>query len=382
VEKYVHEKWKDLQQVPTLKTGGEARLFPLIRAGDGTKVQLLLAEAQKLSEENKTSDAIQKLDDAIKANPRVAEAYRLRAWERWGLKEYDKALDDLDQALKLEPENAKLIAERGGILLANGDKNEAARQLKRALKMRPSDEYAAQLLGYVFIQQEKFQDAVDLYREVIDTNPGLAWAYYYRATALSKLKKLDDAMKDYDRAVDLDPHSMQYRDEHSDLAAKLGYFQDALNDAKRAEEIEPLVASNSNKGAMIAAQTYISIGDYWMQKGDSQAAQGAYARGWKEMDRVTQGEAQFQKKYENNALFRQNIDRLYSRFDNALDNGNISQANAYANKLIGQLPPSMRADARREWNEMKRDIRKGGNGYSDSNGEFGPPGGGKGKKGK
>lgn len=383
VEKHVREKWKDKQE-PMLKTAGEIGLFALIRPGDSPKYQALLGEAQKLTASGKKADAIAKLTEAIAENPRGAAAYLKRGQLHRDQKMFNEALDDFDQVLTLEPGNAEAIGDRGWTSFAAGDKNEAVRQLKRAIALRPADEDLTRMLGYLYIVQDKFDDAVNVYSRIIDANPGLAQAYHDRATAYFNMKKYEDAMKDYDRAVDLDPHSIRFRDDRSDLAGIMNNFSVAFKDAERAKEVTQFGAPANDVGEQIAVRTHIYEGDYYRGRGEFDKANQSYKAAGTLVERMQGAQVeQFERKLENNPLFRQNMERLYNRFEDAAQRGNIIQANAAFNEMIGKLPPAMKAEARREWQEYQKELRE--EQRQERGGIFGPkpqPGGRPGGKGR
>ena len=364
-----------------LKTAGEVGLFPLIRPGDSPKYQTLLGEAQKLASEGKKAEAVQKLNEAIAENPRGAEAYLRRGRLHRDLKKFEEALDDFDQALTLEPGNAGAIGDRGWTSYEAGDKNEALRQLKRAIALRPADEDLARLLGYLYIVQDKNEEAIGVYTRIIDANPGLAQAYHDRATALFNLKKYDEAIKDYDRAVDLDPHSIRFRDDRADLAGITNNFTVAFKDAERAKEVVKYGATASDVGDQIAVRTHIYEGDYHRGRGDSERANQSYGKAGTLAEKIQSAQAdQFDRKLETNALFRQNMERLYNRFEDAAQKGNVIQANARFNEMIGKMPPAMKAQAREEWKEYQKELRD--EQRQERPGIFGPrpqPGGGGGR---
>jgi tetratricopeptide (TPR) repeat protein len=81
---------------------------------------------------------VQDYSEAIKLDPKNAEAYNNRANAYSLLGKYEEAVKDYDEAIKLDAKSAKIYANRAVIRARQGKKDEAQKDFKRALELDPS----------------------------------------------------------------------------------------------------------------------------------------------------------------------------------------------------------------------------------------------------
>jgi tetratricopeptide (TPR) repeat protein len=81
--------------------------------------------------------AIADFDEAIRINPKYAEAFDSRASAWRGKGDLDRALADYDEAVKLSPEDADMLNNRGNAYNEKGDPDRAIADFDRALKIDP-----------------------------------------------------------------------------------------------------------------------------------------------------------------------------------------------------------------------------------------------------
>ena len=81
--------------------------------------------------------AVQDYSEAIKLEPKNAEAYNNRANAYSLLGQFNHALRDYDQAIKLDPKNARIYANRGMIKLRQGKGEDAQVDFNKAVELQP-----------------------------------------------------------------------------------------------------------------------------------------------------------------------------------------------------------------------------------------------------
>ena len=82
-------------------------------------------------------EALKDLNESIKFNPNLADAYYWRGITHSAIKQWDAALRDLDQAIKLAPDSANGYMSRGLVYSSQGKHQEAIRDFDEALRRDP-----------------------------------------------------------------------------------------------------------------------------------------------------------------------------------------------------------------------------------------------------
>jgi tetratricopeptide (TPR) repeat protein len=120
-------------------------------------------------EAGKADDAIRHLTDAIRADPKNAEAYyhRGRAYGAASPIQMEKAIADLSQAVRLDPKLARAFFERGNLHLARRDPRKAVADLTEALHLDPRSGEFLYGRGLAHYEARKYAEAVaDLDRAI------------------------------------------------------------------------------------------------------------------------------------------------------------------------------------------------------------------------
>jgi len=170
-----------------------------------------IERGDKLRNDGKHDDAVQAFSEAIRLDPKSAEAYRKRA-EAWAFRaattteeQYEISIRDLNRALELAGNN---LVER-----------------LDTLKVR------AQVYGF----QGKQDKQIDDLTEVIRAEPSSAENYDARGDAYATLGRHDLAVTDYTRAIRLNPKQWTYYSSRAlsnklikDYIASVADYSDAI----------------------------------------------------------------------------------------------------------------------------------------------------------
>jgi tetratricopeptide (TPR) repeat protein len=144
--------------------------------------------------------------------------------------EIDKAIDALDQAVKLNPDLAEAWFKLGIAygLAEKRDETIATEGVPSndAKRSRPNSEKA-------------FDKAVTAYKKLVDANPEDDVAYYNMGRAYNKLNKDEDAARALKQAVKIKPEDSEYQTELGAILIKLAQYQEATGPLKKALEIDP-----------------------------------------------------------------------------------------------------------------------------------------------
>ncbi|HEY6565062.1 MAG TPA: tetratricopeptide repeat-containing serine protease family protein, partial [Pirellulaceae bacterium] len=148
----------------------------------------------------RTQVAMRQFTDAIKRDPKLAEAHAQRGWAFIAQSDYVTAISDFGTALELDHNNATAWYGRGRARRLMGENEEAVKDLSSGIANDPEN-------GIV---------------------------YNERALVQESMKKYDLAMRDYDRGVELSPDNAQIIANRADLMVTLERYDDALPEIRRA----------------------------------------------------------------------------------------------------------------------------------------------------
>ena len=144
--------------------------------------------------------------------------------------EIDKAIDALDQAVKANPDLAEGWFKLG-IAYGLAEKRDET----IATEGIPSDETKKTKPN----SEKAFEKAVNAYKKIVDANPEDDVAYYNLGRAYNKLNKDEDAARALKQAVKIKPDDAEYQTELGAILIKLAQYQEATPPLKRALELDP-----------------------------------------------------------------------------------------------------------------------------------------------
>jgi tetratricopeptide (TPR) repeat protein len=169
-----------------------------------TDANTALADGTKFLDEDEVDKAISALNQAVRLNPDLAEAY-FKLGVAYALVETRDALN-LEATPDPEPVNT------GG-------------------KKKPEPKKAN--------SQIAFEKAVDAYKKVIDANPDDHQAHFNLGLSYLKLNEDEDAAKALKKAVELNPEDSLYQTELGSVLIRLAQYREAIAPLKKALELDP-----------------------------------------------------------------------------------------------------------------------------------------------
>ncbi|NEQ38648.1 MAG: tetratricopeptide repeat protein [Okeania sp. SIO3I5] len=147
--------------------------------------------------------ALAAYNQAIRLNPKFADAYYNRAIVYDDLGEYEKALADYNQAIQLNPKFANAYYGRGLAYYNQGKYEQALADYNQAIRLNPKFAEAYNNRGRVYYNQGNYQQAIADYNRTIQLNPKYAYAYYNRGLIYELNKNIEKAISDFEKAANL-----------------------------------------------------------------------------------------------------------------------------------------------------------------------------------
>jgi tetratricopeptide (TPR) repeat protein len=149
--------------------------------------------------------AIADYSEAIKLNPKFANAYVGRGSAWYAKKEYDRAVADYDEAIRIDPKNGLGFLSRGFAWEAKKDTDRAIADYDEAIRLYPNYTEAYDRRGHAWQRKGNLDRAIADYGEAIRLDPkhldataSRGRAYFYKgdfarsAADLSAASKLGD----------------------------------------------------------------------------------------------------------------------------------------------------------------------------------------------
>ncbi len=152
---------RDHARVLALAPGGRERGLRLLEEYGASHPTDPVAHFQlaQLTWETNPEQSLDRLDQAVKLDPKLAPAHTARAWLLHRLGRDGEALPHLDAALKVTPDDVRALDLRGLVLVGLERVAEAEKTFRRAAAVAPSDWEVRLHLGRALMEQGREQEA-------------------------------------------------------------------------------------------------------------------------------------------------------------------------------------------------------------------------------
>jgi protein O-mannosyl-transferase len=158
-----------------------------------------------LIDQNRSSDAMPYLEEALKINPSYLDARLNLGGAFMKMGQVELAATQFEAALETDPDHVKANADYGAAVTRLGRLDLAERHLKKALDIQPFNRDARVNYGIVLAMLGRTDDAMEQYKAAIEIDPNCAEAHHNLAMAWAKTNKLDEAIPEYEATLRIDP---------------------------------------------------------------------------------------------------------------------------------------------------------------------------------
>jgi tetratricopeptide (TPR) repeat protein len=170
----------------------------------------------------------------------LAKTFSNRGVEWQAKGNYDRAIADYGEAIRLNPRHANAYSNRGIAWSAKGDNDRAIADYGEAIRLNPQYAYAYRNRGLAWRAKGDYDRAIADYGEAIRLNPQFASAYNSLAWLLATSQ--DAKVRDGKRAVQLAQkagaldswHNANYLGTLAAAYAESGQFADAVHSQEKA----------------------------------------------------------------------------------------------------------------------------------------------------
>ncbi|GBO55571.1 high-affnity carbon uptake protein Hat/HatR [Pseudanabaena sp. lw0831] len=214
-----------------------------------------LSQSELYRQQGKYDDALQNLNEVIKANPRNNFALLSRGFTYGNKGSFKEAEADFRAALQIDEQDEVAYRNLGYVLQKQNKLDEAISAYRKVIDINPIYIDAYNDLGSVFVSQNKLDEAISAYRQAIDIDPKYTNAYYNLGIVLGKQNKFEEEISAYRQAIAIDP---KYTDAYYNLGVVLGKqnkFEEAISAYRQAIAIDPKYApAYYNLGVVLGKQ--------------------------------------------------------------------------------------------------------------------------------
>jgi len=194
----------------------------------------------KAQEAKEPQEKVEFYSQAIKLNPKYAEAYNYRGLAYFEKNFYEMAVSDYYKAITLEPDNAKPYNNLGNYYATvKKDYDRALREYDKAITLSPNDARIYSNRGFAYDRKKDPENAVKDYNKALELDPMLANAYINRGGLYIEKNELDKALHDFDKAIELNPLYANGYYSRGGLYYQKQEYDKALQDFNRAIELNP-----------------------------------------------------------------------------------------------------------------------------------------------
>jgi Flp pilus assembly protein TadD len=206
-----------------------------VRHGAGGNALAHINLGVALMDEGRDGDAVAEFLEALRIDPRSAEANNNMGAIMFRRRQYDEAKAYLGQTLRVDPRHAEALNNLGSVLYQQGQVDQAGEHFAEALRLEPEYAEASCNLGMVRLRQgrveearERFAEALRLYPRGPDMHERVGRAFLIHGRIGDALEQLTETVRlEPDRADALNDCAMiwataadpRYRDGRRAVAA-------------------------------------------------------------------------------------------------------------------------------------------------------------------
>lgn len=189
--------------------------------------------------------------EALRIDPKCADAYDGRARVSATRGDLEAAIDDFGLALEYSRHNPSALTHRLGVYILRGQCHQLLRNFEEqyqdfdeATRLDPDGWSTIYMRADASRRLHDYESAIDDYSTVVRLNPELSVAFYWRGQMRAFIGEFDQALSDYDEAIRLvNGNNAAHYWLRGNLFEVLDRLEDALKDYTEAIRLHPTEVS-------------------------------------------------------------------------------------------------------------------------------------------
>ncbi len=236
IEEAPPEKLKKV--TPAIRAEVMAQIgYSLVLLGHEREALQFFVKADGLFPSKELQARIKALNESLQKSPVSKLLERAQAETTAG--KLDQAMQTLQEALKANPDDDVAQHHLGDLFRRKGDFAKAMPLLQQAIIMQPNVAQYHNTLGMVFLQKGEFQKALVFHRRAIDIDSKYVAAHLNAGVALKNLDRLDEAESEYRKVLVLSPNMPEAHNNLGNLYRIQGKLDKAQAALKHALKLRP-----------------------------------------------------------------------------------------------------------------------------------------------
>ena len=210
-------------------------------------------------------ELLAKVKPLISLFPKTIELYNLQGASNALIERNGAAIESYDQAIKINPKYADAHLNKGSVLQKNGEFDAAMESFNKALSINPYHSIAHFNMGNALNEKSELDASVESYEKAIKIKPDYAEAYFNMGIVLENKGELDAAMESYEQAIKIKPDYAEAYNNMGNARKDTGDLDTAIDNYKQVLKIKPNYEAACN-----------NIGIILTDKGEFDAAIDSY----------------------------------------------------------------------------------------------------------
>jgi arylsulfatase A-like enzyme len=206
---------------------------------DRIQVYELVSDAIADSQHGRYQESVEKLDAAMKAEPRSVPVHYLQGLNYYRMKNFPAAVEQLERAVELSPDYSLALFYLGVAYAHSGQTDQSISTLKRALELDPTNFAAAYDLGVAYLQKKMVTEAVAAFRQSLSIAEEYAPPHRALGETLLAQGQVDEAIVQLRRAAELIPQDPETHLALARALAAKGLNSEAEDEMRQAQQSRP-----------------------------------------------------------------------------------------------------------------------------------------------
>jgi tetratricopeptide (TPR) repeat protein len=170
---------------------------------DAVNAVIFLERAKGFLHHKDFERALTDVDEALRLNPQLGEAWMLRATVRVEMGDYRQALADVERRLQLEPPEPLALLTRGNLRAQLGEPESALVDFTEFLRQQPGTMLALRARAMSYARLHRFEEALADLQDALGVDATNADAWLERGRVYQNQGNYPAALADYEKALEV-----------------------------------------------------------------------------------------------------------------------------------------------------------------------------------
>jgi len=192
-----------------------------------------ISKARELGLEGDFDQAVSMMNEIIKEDPDIIDAYFTLGNLYFKERKFEKALEAFFEALDRKPDDAFTVINIANSYIQLRNFEEAEKFILSFLPSLPPDSQVNLVLGNIYNSQKKYDQAIEYYNKCLELNPYSASAYNALGGVYIVQDKIAEAERHLQKALELNPGLFNVHYNHAQLHEKKGDLIQAAEEYRK-----------------------------------------------------------------------------------------------------------------------------------------------------